>query len=197
MGLTHEHAPETPGLTISWARPYDMLVTVLTRGREDKFRKTTLDLADPRAGESVLDVACGTGTLALGAKERVGAEGKVCGLDAAPKMVERARWKAARAGADVAFELAVAEQIPFPDAQFDLVLCTLALHHFPASIRGRALAEILRVLKPDGRLLALDMKGVIQNNLDLVHQTGFSAIETGDAGGFLFGRFSYLKAKKR
>ena len=100
------------------------------------MRERTLDLAGIAPGERVLDVCCGTGTLALAARRRVGATGSVHAVDASEEMVSRARSKSTRRGLPVAFETAVAQSLPFSDATFDVVLCTLALHHLPEDARA-------------------------------------------------------------
>ena len=140
----------------SSARFYDALVWLVTLGRERAFRERLVDLARLVPGESVLDVGCGTGTLAIAAKRRVGEPGVVRGIDASPEMIEPARRKAAKAGASVDFETAVAESLPFPDASFDVVLSTLMLHHLPKATRQECAREMRRVLKPGGRVLAVD-----------------------------------------
>ena len=109
-----------------------------------------------RPGETVLDVGCGTGTLALHARRLVGAAGFVAGIDAAQEMVARARRKAGKAGLSVHFELASADSLPFPDASFDAVMCTVTLHHLPRWMRAATLREMRRVLKPGGRVLLVD-----------------------------------------
>src|ERR687895_1774406 len=89
------------------ARFYDLMVWVLTLGRERALRERLIELARLAPGESVLDVGCGTGTLAIAAKRRVGAAGTVHGIDASLEMIDRARRKAAKAGADVAFQIGI------------------------------------------------------------------------------------------
>lgn len=81
-----------------WAFGYDLLLRVIWLGREGAFRKKMVDLAGLKPGESVLDVGCGTGTLAITAKQRVGPKGRVCGIDASPEIIKRARKKATKAG---------------------------------------------------------------------------------------------------
>jgi ubiquinone/menaquinone biosynthesis C-methylase UbiE len=110
----------------------------------------------PRPGERVLDVGCGTGTLAIAAKRRVGPAGIVHGIDASPEMIARARRKTTKAGLDVIFETGVVEALSFTDASFDLVLSTLMLHHLPRPARQQGAVEMRRVLRPGGRVLAVD-----------------------------------------
>src|SRR5579859_367463 len=129
-----EARPKPRGAVLHGARGYDLVVWLFTLGRERRFREKLLALAGLQEGESVLDVGCGTGTLALLAKERVGSA-VVTGIDASPQMVARAKRKAARAGAAVEFLEASADALPFPEARFDLVLSTLMLHHLGAEAR--------------------------------------------------------------
>ena len=151
--------PATTGEVLHWAARYDLLVWLLTLGRERRFREKVAGLARLAPGESVLDVGCGTGTLAIEAKRRVGPSGTVYGIDASPEMIARARTKAKKAGADVVFETAVVEALPFQDARFDAILTSLVLHHLPRTARPQCAREMRRVLKPGGRLLAVDLGG--------------------------------------
>src|SRR4030095_16544466 len=124
--------PRTSGLVLHGpARYYDLLAWLLMRGKEGALRERVVDLARLQSGESILDVGCGTGTLAITAKQRVGPTGAVYGIDASPEMIARARKKAKKASADVVFNYGVAEALPFPDSHFDAVLATLMLHHLP------------------------------------------------------------------
>ena len=128
--------PGAKGLVLhSAARYYDLLAWLLTLGREGRFRDRLVELARLEPGHAVLDVGCGTGTLAVSAKRRVGLTGTVHGVDASPEMIERARRKSAKAGVEVTFEIGTVEALPFPDARFDAVLSTLMLHHLPRPVR--------------------------------------------------------------
>lgn len=146
-----------------------MLVWLLTLGRERQFREKLLAPVRLRPGESVLDVGCGTGSLAIAAKRQVGETGSVQGIDASPQMIARARHKARKAKLDVGFADGVAESLPFPDARFDVVLSTVMLHHLRKSARPVAVAEMKRVLKPGGRLLLVDFAGARNGKGPLMH----------------------------
>ena len=98
-------------------------------------------------GETVLDVACGTGNLALPAAVR-GA--RVTGVDIAPNLVEAARAAAAAAGLDIRFDVGDAEALPYPDGAFDTVISMFGVMFAPRP--ERALAELLRVTRPGGRI---------------------------------------------
>ena len=149
-------ATGTTGRIIHWATGYDVLAWLLMGGRERAFREKLVGIARLKPGDSVLDVGCGTGTVAMVAKRQVGATGVVHGIDPSPEMIARAKKKAARAAADVTFAEAIVEALPYPDARFDVVLSTLMLHHLPRSARHACAREIRRVLKPGGRVLVVD-----------------------------------------
>lgn len=154
---TEMEPPRTKGLVLhSEARYYDLLAWLLTFGRERSFRARLTELAGLREGERVLDVGCGTGTLAIAAKQHVGKSGVVVGIDASPAMIERAKRKADTVGVDVSFQTAIVEALPFPDASFDVVFNTLMLHHLPRPAREQCAREMRRVLRPGGRVLAVD-----------------------------------------
>lgn len=146
----------TAGLVLHRAVFYDLTVSLLALGRERKLRERVLGLAHLSPGERVLDVGCGTGSLAILAKIRVGANGAVCGVDASPEMIRRAATKARKAGVEITLKNGLVESLPFPDAHFDAVLSTMMLHHLPGKLRGECVREIRRVLKPGGRVLAVD-----------------------------------------
>ena len=154
--MDRESSPPTKGLVIHWAARYDILAWLLTHGRERELRERFISLASVKPGEVVLDIGCGTGTLAIAAARHVGPTGTVDGIDASPPMIARAKWKAAKAGVNVGFQVAVAEQLPFPDRHVDTVLSTLMLHHLPRGTREQCAREMRRVLKPGGRALAVD-----------------------------------------
>lgn len=218
MSTLHRHphggSAQTPGATIHWARLYDLTVNLLALGTERALRKTTLELAQIQPGERILDVGCGTGNLTLLAKRMAGPSGMVGGIDPAAEMIEVARRKAEKAGVEVRFFTGVAEQLHIPGDHLDLVLSSLMVHHLPGQeLKSRAFAEMLRVLKPGGRLLIVDfepptnrfmrwllkpfLRGMlsydIRTNLPLVERAGFVGIESGKSDHRLA---SYIRARK-
>jgi len=112
-----------------------------------------LEMAALRAGQSVLDVACGTGLVTFAAAAAVGPGGRVVGVDLSEEMVERARAQAVRLGvAHVGFERMDAEALDLPAASFDAAVCALGLMYVPDP--REALGEMARVLAPGGRAVA-------------------------------------------
>jgi len=149
----------TSGIVLHSPVLYDLTVWFAFLGRERAFRDRLIEIGHIANRESVLDVGCGTGTLAIAGKRRVGAAGSVAGIDASPEMIARAKNKARNSGVDVFFQNALAEALPFPAGQFDAVLSTVMLHHLPRKPRQQCASEIRRVLKPGGRVLAVDFAG--------------------------------------
>jgi len=207
----HRAVPQTSGLVFHWAFTYDLLLRVLWSGSERIYRKKVVKLAGIGTGESVLDVGCGTGTLAIATKRRVGPTGKVIGIDASTEVITRARAKAAKAAIDVDFRAAAAEALPFSDEGFDAVLSTTVLHCLPDAVRRLSIGEMIRVLKPGGRLLLVDFGGPAQarhslmahlrhhRDFDLhsispeLRETGLVDLQTG-ALGFSDLQFAIAKA---
>lgn len=113
--------------------------------------RNLIEAADPRPGERVLDVGCGTGIVARQAAARLGSSGSVTGLDLSPNMLAFARVAAEREGLTIEWREGNAEQLPFPESSFDLVLCQFALMFVPN--KAAALAEMRRVVTEDGRVL--------------------------------------------
>lgn len=189
------------GVILHSARLYDATVWLALRGRERQLRQRLLDLSGVRAGESVLDVGCGTGNLVILAKGIVGPRGIVCGVDPSREMLVRARSKAVRAGVEIRFENAAGQALPFPDSAFDLALGTMMLHHLGRAARQELAAELRRVVKPGGRVLLADFgspaarkKGLLRHFrhrhghvdvaeiVQLLADAGFQSIESGAVG---------------
>ena len=155
-------AKETQGRILDQGWRYDLLEwvldTFLLRGWLRELRQRTATLARLQPGEKVLDVGCGTGTLAIEVQQRVGATGRACGVDPGAQQIARARSKAARRNLPIDFKIGVIEHLDFPDQTFDVVLSTLMMHHLPDDLKRQGLSEIARVLKPGGRLVIADFK---------------------------------------
>jgi ubiquinone/menaquinone biosynthesis C-methylase UbiE len=116
------------------------------------LREQTIRLARLRPGEAVLDVGCGTGTLALEAARCVGRSGAVAGIDPRPVQIARAQAKAARRDLPVDFQICAIEQLPFLEESFEVVLSTLMMHHLPHPLKQQGLTEIARaqIRRPSG-----------------------------------------------
>ncbi|HEY8283078.1 MAG TPA: methyltransferase domain-containing protein [Chloroflexota bacterium] len=105
-------------------------------------------------GEAVLDVGCGPGTDVFAMGELVGPAGRLVGLDASEVMIAEARRRAKEVHAPITFEVGEARALPFPDGTFDVCRAERLLEHLPDA--ERALAEMVRVTRPGGRILAFD-----------------------------------------
>jgi len=180
---------------------YDSYMRTMTLGRERALREMTVNLAQVKPGDCVLEVGCGTGTLTLAAKRQAGPSGKVFGIDIIPGMIELSQRKAAQANLDVTFQLGSIDDIPFSANQFDVVMCSFMIFHMSEMVRRKGIAEIYRVLKPQGRLLVLDLalptqplprviaqalfgsmlQHDLQELLPLMETAGFSDIEIAQA----------------
>lgn len=138
-----------PALT----RVYDPLIRLTTR--ESLFKRRLVEQAGSGPGQRVLDLGCGTGTLALLVKERQPAA-EVLGLDADPEMLDQARSKAERAGVELRLDEGFSTELPYPDSSFDRVLSTLFFHHLDPDSKRRTAGEIARVLDKGGELHVAD-----------------------------------------
>jgi SAM-dependent methyltransferase len=134
-------------------RIYDPVVRLTTR--EGTFKRLLIDQASPAPGQRVLDLGCGTGTLAIQVKEYEPAA-EVVGLDADPEMLERAEAKAAEAAVEVQLDEGYSNDLPYEDERFDLILSTLFFHHLDTAPKRETLREIARVLRPGGELHVAD-----------------------------------------
>ncbi len=188
----------TRGLVLNTGGRYDLMEwffdTLFLHGKLRELRRRTADLARIQTGETVLDVGCGTGTLAMLVAPRVGSTGRVFGIDPGVQQIARARSKAARQNLPVEFQAGVIEHLDFPDQTFDAVLSTIMMHHLSDTLKRQGLAEIFRVLRPGGRLVIADFEppderpnrrgrfgpgGSRMENLEtFVQEAGFSQVAT-------------------
>lgn len=154
QGHTQSHG----GQLVHRPRLYDRVVGVLTLGRERKFRQWTLNLGVLKNSDSVLDVGCGTGSLLLEAAECLGSSANLHGIEPSPEMASHARRKAESSAVSLEVVEGSADSLPYSDASFDVIFCTLVLHHLPESMRENAVREMRRVLRADGRLVLVDVQ---------------------------------------
>jgi cyclopropane fatty-acyl-phospholipid synthase-like methyltransferase len=132
---------------------YDPVIRATTR--EETWKDRLVEGLDLEPGRQVLDLACGTGTLAVKIAERNPGVG-VIGVDGDPEILRRARAKAKEAGVPVAFDEALSTELPYESQTFDRVTATLFFHHLTTRDKARTLAEVRRVLRPGGELHVAD-----------------------------------------
>lgn len=153
----HEYIP---ALKYDWLTPlYDPLIRWTLR--ESTFKRHLVKQAGIKKGHRVLDLGCGTGTLALLIKSHH-PKADVFGLDADPKVLAVARAKAARAGLNVRLDHGMAFELPYSHGSFDRVISSLMFHHLTRENKERTLREVFRVLRPKGELHVADW-GKAQN----------------------------------
>ena len=208
-----------PALKYRWlTRFYDPVVRVTTR--EATFKEALLRQASIQDGHRVLDLGCGTGTLAVLAKyAHRGAE--VFGLDGDPEVLKLARTKLEAARIDVQFDQGLASALPYADESFDRVLSSLFFHHLPSEMKLEAMREVLRVLRAGGEFHIADwgkatslamrvafvgvqlldgfatttdnVRGVLP---DLLGLAGFQEVETTNSYVTILGTLSLYRARK-
>lgn len=131
---------------------YDPLVSLLGG---DRARRDLIVQANITSGQRILDIGCGTGTLAVMLK-RSHADVEVIGLDPDPKALRRAKTKATRAGLSLQLDQGFADELPYTEDSFDRVFSSFMFHHLEEQSREKTLREITRVLKPGGSFHLLD-----------------------------------------
>lgn len=142
-------------------RLYDPVVALTTR--EQAFKRRLIAQATLQPGFEVLDLACGTGTLAVWMKQAEPAAA-VSGVDGDPQILDIARAKAARAGIEVAWHQGLSTGLPFAAGSFDRVTSSLFFHHLQPAAKAVSFSEIFRVLRSGGELHVADW-GAPQNVL--------------------------------
>ncbi|MFW9609455.1 MAG: bifunctional demethylmenaquinone methyltransferase/2-methoxy-6-polyprenyl-1,4-benzoquinol methylase UbiE [Aquaspirillum sp.] len=142
----------------SVAQKYDVMNDVMSAGIHRVWKKFTLETSGVRRGQRVLDIAGGTGDLSRGWRERVGAEGEVWLTDINSSMLTVGRDRLLDEGYALPVALCDAEKLPFPDHYFDCVSVAFGLRNM--THKEVALAEMLRVLKPGGKVLVLEFSKV-------------------------------------
>jgi ubiquinone/menaquinone biosynthesis C-methylase UbiE len=182
----------------------------------ERARKELLAQANIKPGQRILDIGCGTGTLAVLLKRRY-ADVEVAGLDPDPKALRRAKTKVRRAGVSVQLDQGFADELPYEPQSFDHVLSSFMFHHLAGRDREKTLNEVSRVLKPGGSFHLLDFvsdhgshgflhrlihsHAELKDNTDerilqLMSRAGFTNAEKVRAGSMFFGvlRTAYYRA---
>ena len=147
--------PFVPALGFRALNPlFDPLVGLLMRERA--FKGRLVDQMELKPGHHVLDVGCGTGTLALLVLERQ-PKSSVVGLDPDATILDIARRKARGASGTISFDIGYADRLPYADGTFDRVASSLVFHHLARATKRAALGEAYRVLRPGGQLHIADI----------------------------------------
>ena len=141
------------GTTIDHFRLNEVVSQIAFGGRRRRVYQQIVSLAGVRCGDSVLDVGSSSGYLARKLAAATGPAGHVTGVDPSEAAIAYARRHTPAA---VTFSVGTAQDLNLPDTSFDVVTCTLAIHHIPARQRQAAFRQMYRVTKPGGRLLAAD-----------------------------------------
>ena len=198
---------------------YDPVVALTTRERT--FKRRLIQQVDVRENHSVLDLACGTGTLAVWIKQRVpGAH--IVGIDGDPRILLLARQKAQKSGIDIVFDHGVSTNLPYESASFDRVVSSLFFHHLSHEDKACTVQEVFRVLKPGGEfhvadwgkpqnalmralfvvVRSLDGFAITRDNVqgklpELFRNGGFEDVEVRDEIATAFGTMALYAMKKR
>jgi cyclopropane fatty-acyl-phospholipid synthase-like methyltransferase len=210
--VTGQERPFLPGMTHEWLLPlYDPFSRLLGAG---KIHRKLLRDADLRPGQLVLEIGCGTGNLLLAAKATE-PDVAVVGLDPDLSALARARRKARRRGLAVQLDRGYADELPYPSASVDRVLSAFMLHHVPPAERETVLREVVRVLRPGGRLHLVDIaehahgsrpgrshgrihlpEAVGDGVPDLLRAAGFTDVAETGSTTTRMGRLAFLRATR-
>jgi demethylmenaquinone methyltransferase/2-methoxy-6-polyprenyl-1,4-benzoquinol methylase len=152
---TEEFADQVRGMFDRIAGVYDLMNSAMTAGLHHQWRERAVERAEVGPGTDALDVCCGTGDLALELRRRIGPDGRVVGCDFSEPMLELARRKSGDEGLPVEFGWADALELPYGDGSFDAVTIGFGARNLADLERG--ISEMTRVLRPEGRLVILEI----------------------------------------
>jgi demethylmenaquinone methyltransferase / 2-methoxy-6-polyprenyl-1,4-benzoquinol methylase len=153
-------AQHVRGVFDSVASKYDVMNDLMSAGLHRVWKAYTVQVANLKPGDQVLDIAGGTGDLALAFSKKVGSKGRVVHTDINEAMLSTGRDRLLNLGVVLPTLVCDAEKLPFPDGHFDLVSVAFGLRNM--THKDLALKEMCRVLKPGGKLLVLEFSKVAQ-----------------------------------
>ncbi|MEK9802011.1 MAG: bifunctional demethylmenaquinone methyltransferase/2-methoxy-6-polyprenyl-1,4-benzoquinol methylase UbiE [Curvibacter sp.] len=153
-----EKARRVRGVFDSVASRYDLMNDLMSGGLHRLWKAYTVTVANLKEGDRALDIAGGTGDLALAFAQKVGKTGQVVHTDINEAMLRTGRDRLLDAGVVLPTVVCDAEKLPFPDGHFDLVSVAFGLRNM--THKDAALAEMCRVLRPGGKLLVLEFSKV-------------------------------------
>jgi len=143
-----------PALSFRVLTPfYDFIQKYIVR--DIRYKSRLIEQAQIQPGQRVMDLGCGTGTLAIMAKQAQ-PQAEVFGLDADPQMLKVAQAKKDQEKLEVKFDVGFTNNLPYPDESFDRVLSSIMIHHLKTPDKEKTAHEIYRVLKPSGQLHIID-----------------------------------------
>ena len=154
----HDKARRVRGVFDSVAGKYDLMNDLMSGGLHRAWKAYTVMVANAQPGQRVLDIAGGTGDLALAFSKKVGTTGQVVHTDINEAMLRTGRDRLLDAGVILPTVVCDAEKLPFPDGHFDVVSVAFGLRNM--THKDAALREMARVLKPGGKLLVLEFSQV-------------------------------------
>lgn len=143
-----------PALSYRFLTPfYDFIQKYIVR--DVRYKTMLIEQANIQPEQRVLDLGCGTGTLAIIAKQSQ-PSAEVSGLDADPDMLKVAKYKSGQLNLPITFDVGFTNKLPYPDASFDRVLSSIMIHHLKTPDKWQTGKEVYRVLKPGGQLHIID-----------------------------------------
>ncbi len=153
-----DKARRVRGVFDSVASKYDIMNDLMSMGLHRAWKAYTVMVANLKPGDKVLDIAGGTGDMAMAFADKVGPRGQVVHTDINLAMLRQGRERLIDKGVLLPTTVCDAEHLPFPDAAFDLVCVAFGLRNM--THKDRALTEMARVLRPGGKLLVLEFSKV-------------------------------------